>query len=264
MASVVLPVDKNGVSANAPLHVAVALGAVPGWRSFRKFGLNPSVSSGGTAEDVWPGGGQRTLPTSAGVATFVSTSTSDKSGASGGIKMMIEGLDANYAEVSEEVTLDGTSSGVTTQTFLRVNRAYLTSAGVTGHNVGTISIVVDGTSQAIVSATFGQTVNVGYTVPASHTVYITAYEYEVGRMPAAADIHVYGQLRLFGTNAWRTLSNVYLDTGSSYQSTPQIALAMPAKSDLRVVTVSTGATQMAAVYAGYLVDDAYLTKGIYV
>ena len=264
MASVVLPVDRNGVSANAPLHVAVALGAVPGWRSFRKFGLNPSVSSGSVLEDVWSGGGQRTLPTSAGVATFVSTSTSDRAGASGGIKMMIEGLDGNYVEVSEEVTLDGTSSGVTTQTFLRVNRMYLTSAGVSATNVGTISAVVDGTSQAIISAGYGQTVNVGYTVPSSHSVYITSYSYEVGRMPAAADINVFGQVRLFGTNAWRTLSNIYLDTGSTYSSTPEIALVMPAKTDLRVVTSSTGATQMAAVYTGYLVDDAYLTKGIYV
>ena len=149
------------------LKEAVALGLVPGWRSFRKFGTNDSLASG--TDEMWPLGTSRVRPTSAAVASAVSTAAADDVGSTGALTLTIEGLDANYLEVSETIAMDGTTPSATTQTFLRVNRAYIATAGTGQTNAGHITITVGGDAQAYVEASEGQTHQTHYTVPADHT-----------------------------------------------------------------------------------------------
>ena len=106
----------------------VALGLVPGFATFRKFGMNDAVTSG--TEEVWSPGAVRVLPTSAGALSVVSSSTADDSAAvgTGAWTIRVEGLDSNYEEIAETIILDGqvAVASVGTDWFRAVSYTHLT------------------------------------------------------------------------------------------------------------------------------------------
>ena len=85
--------------------------------SFYKFGYNAAVSS--TEETVWMQGGRYVWPTSASTMTISSADANDTSAGTGAQTVTINGLDANYAEISETVTMDGQIAATTTNSYLR-------------------------------------------------------------------------------------------------------------------------------------------------
>lgn len=129
-------------------------------RPLNIFGFNRTI---GTAfETIWDDGGNYTFPTSAVTMDVVSTSGSDT------MDVLISGLDANYAEISETVTLTGTVAVTTSASFLRINSAVI----LAGSNVGDISISNGGTKYGFIGATLGTTQSSVYTVPAGHSLYL--------------------------------------------------------------------------------------------
>ena len=76
----------------------------------------------------------------AGENLFVtSTSVSDVGVTGDGARTLyISGLDGNWEDLTETVTLNGQDGVTTSGTFLRVNKMLITTSGVTGHNVGDI------------------------------------------------------------------------------------------------------------------------------
>jgi hypothetical protein len=230
----------------------VALGLVPGFEQFRKFGDNDSVGTSGV-EDCWPPGTVRVLPAAAGVVSVVSDDVNDDGNpaSTGALTVTIEGLDANYLEISETVTMEGLTPAVTTQAFLRVNRAFVATAGSTETNEGNISCSIGGNLQTYIESLQGQTQQCMYTVPANKFLLITNYSIGVGRISGTADAHIQGEIKLFG-GAWRTISNIYLASGASHKNDTLATLAPP-KTELRVQIDTTGATQFHAIFAGYLV-----------
>jgi hypothetical protein len=94
--------------------------------------------------------------------TAVSSSASDT------MDVLISGLDANYAEISETVTLTGTVAVTTTASFLRINTAII----LAGSNVGNITIANGGTTYGYIQADLGTTQSSVYTVPAGHSLYL--------------------------------------------------------------------------------------------
>ena len=143
-----------------------------------QFGFNPQIST--DEETVWDAGGIYSYPSSAGVATIVSTSTADDLVSTGAQKIKIEGLDANYNLKSVEVDMDGTTNVVTTESFLRVYRAFINQAGSGKVNAGNITISIGGAVRAQISANQGQTLMAVYTVPAGFTGYITQWSFSSG------------------------------------------------------------------------------------
>lgn len=138
----------------------VAKGNIWDSKALNIFGFNRTV---GTAfETLWDDGGNYVFPPSALVMSAVSSSASDT------MNLLISGLDANYNEITETVTLAGTSAVQTTLSFLRINSAVILS----GSNVGNISISNGGTNYAYISATLGTTQACIYTVPAGHSIYL--------------------------------------------------------------------------------------------
>lgn len=138
----------------------IAKGNIWDSKALNIFGFNRTV---GTAfETLWDDGGNYVFPSSALVMSAVSSSASDT------MNLLISGLDANYNEITETVTLAGTSAVQTTLSFLRINSAVILS----GSNVGNISISNGGTNYAYISATLGTTQACIYTVPAGHSIYL--------------------------------------------------------------------------------------------
>ena len=148
---------------NAPFGLAVQVGSINKFSGIQKFGRNPAIST--AEETIANQGGIYSYISTAGTATVTSSNT----GADNNGTVLVEGLDANYNQVSETATIGGSA---TTQTFLRVNRAILVTANTGTANVGNVSITVDSTTAGYIPATYAQTLQSVYTVPANHKAYL--------------------------------------------------------------------------------------------
>lgn len=247
--------DSIGQLTPDDLRISIALGHHPGWESFRKFGMNPDVDTG--TEEVWAAGGIRVLPSAAAVASVVSDDVNDTAAGTGARTVVVNGLDEDYHDVTETVTLNGTSPVQTTQTFIRINRTFCSTAGSSSQNAGNISTSIGGDLQSYIEATEGQCHCCNYTVPADHTLLITYYSHTTGRQASTTDIHFLGQLKVFGADpVWRSISDVY-NFQIQYANDATV-VALPAKSDLRVLAVSNANNNVvSAIIGGFLVHNDY-------
>jgi len=239
---------------------AVALGYVPGWTSFRRFGMNNDVPATGS-EHIWPPGTAKVLPTSAGALSVVSSNAADDSVAvgAGGWTVQVEGLDSDYVEISESIILDGqTPVASTSSDWFRVNRAYITTAGTGETNTGSISISIGGALQGYIEPLEGESHQTHYTVPAGKSVVISYFSLGIGRMAGATDAHITSQIKLFGDNSsWRAISDIYLFNGETYDSDHSVTV-LPEKTEIRQIITSTATTQVFGVYGGFLVLNEVL------
>lgn len=250
MASRAIPVDPNLVPLQEP-RAMVKLNAFRGWQHTRKFGRNPDIDNG--TEDVWMQGGVRTLPTSAAVVAVVSDDAADDSSGTGARTIQIDGLDEDYAEISETVTMDGTSTVNTTKEFFRVSRAFNLTAGSNEVNVGTISMSIGGDVQATIEPAEGQTLQLMDTVPAGKTLLITDLCVVAGRM-SSADLTFRIQTRESGGNpAWRTR---YSTDCYQTQVNAELMLTVPEKQEVRVQGTVVGTNvNIAGAWTGFFIDE---------
>jgi hypothetical protein len=236
------------------MSTAVAIGALPGYESYRKFGMNNAIGVG--EEEMWPAGILRVLPTSAGALSVVSDDPTDDVGNTGATSITVEGLDSNYEDISEVIAMDGaTPAASVSSDWYRVNRAYNTEAGTNEINAGNISISIGGDVQAYIEANQGQTHQTHYTVPAGKTLLVTGYFIGVGRMGGNTDLHILAQIKLFGTTAWRSISDIWLWNGANHQNAGDTVTVVPEKTEIRQRIISTVTTQAHGIYQGYLVDN---------
>ena len=138
----------------------VAKGNIWDSRPLNIFGFNRTV--GTDFETLWDDGGSYVYPSSALVMSAVSSSASDT------MSVLIVGLDADYNEITETVTLNGITPVSTNLSFFRINSAAILS----GENLGNISISSGGTKYAHIGIGIGTTQACVYTVPAGHSVYL--------------------------------------------------------------------------------------------
>jgi len=139
-----------------------ATGTVVGDKHIYKFGFNQDINN--IEETVWEQGGLYIYPTTAVAMTVTSLSGATDNG----VQVVVEGLDANYDELSETVTLAGAGTAVTTGTFIRVNRGYIHGSQAPA---GNITISNGGTNYAYVNGDY-QTLMALWTVPAGYTAYL--------------------------------------------------------------------------------------------
>ncbi len=153
------------------VYLDVARGAISNSKIVHKFGANFDIDQNTYPESVWTGGGLYPWASLASAQTIycISTSASDTA------TLTVEGLDADYNEQTETVTLTGTTAVATTNTFIRVFRMTYED----GANVGDITGRVTsgtGTIVAQIDAGYAQTLMAVYTVPAGHTGYLVALD----------------------------------------------------------------------------------------
>lgn len=244
--------------------VAVATGNVPGWRVHRKFGMNADVPATGS-EEIWPPGTARVLPTSAAVLAVTSDSAEDDPDeatppGTGAWTIIVEGLDANYDEISETITMAGTGTANSSAAWFRVNRAYVNTAGSTQSNVGNISISISGDLQGYIEAAEGQTHMTHYTVPNGHTVIVTGFSITVGRMAGNTDLQVESQIKLaHADSGWRTVDDQWL-YGPIVDQNENLGFFLPEKTEVRQQVTSTSATQVGSTWKGYLIKNDTLKR----
>lgn len=145
-----------------PFELQVSRGQIPGHKRLLKFGFNPLINE--IEETVWEAGGLYVYPTSA----LTLTATSSLGATDSAVAITVQGLDASYNEISEDIVLSGAGTATTTKQFFRVNRAFVTgSKGLTG----AVSFANGGTTYAYLNSD-NQTLMSLWTVPAGYTAYI--------------------------------------------------------------------------------------------
>lgn len=170
-----------------------------GQGSQRKFGYNEKVSNN-NFEVIWAGAYidniiNYTFPQTAETLRVKAGGDSDDASAGTGARtILISGLDDNWDEVVESVTLNGASASVaTTSLFYRVNSAEVLTVGTySGSNIG--DIVIENTTSAqelaYIPSGLGNTQQAVYSVPADKTAYITKIKVSVGQ-GNSADVRLF-------------------------------------------------------------------------
>lgn len=240
----------------------VARGNFVDAESINQFGRNPDIDAG-VAEDVWETGGNYIWQATAQTLTIVSTSVNDDGAPAGtGLwNLIIYGLDANFDQVQETVTLDGTTPVVTTQTFLRTHLAVGFEAGTTLANAGAITATYTTTGDPAftVPAFQGRTTIARYTVPAGHTLMVTRVYGSISRTQSGT-----AELRFVTRDAGRVdaaaLVQGFAGVHSQGSSWVSIGYTLPAylpeKTDVKIrATAGANNTDINAGFDAILVRD---------
>lgn len=182
-----------------------------------KAGRNTDVDIG--TEDVISQGGLYVPPTVARVHNIVSSSASDASAGVGARTISINGLDANYADISETVTLNGVTPVATVNSYIFINRMLCTTVGTSATNVGNITAtaVTDATISAQISAGEGQAQLGVYQVPLGKTMYFFGFNASARINGGGAGTAVLQLMtRTFG-GAWTKRQTIMINlTGNSF------------------------------------------------
>ena len=169
-----------------PFELQVSRGQIPWHKLQFKFGSNSEV--GATEETIWSEGGLYVYPESATVMTVSSTSTADASAGTGARTLELFGLDANYNEISEVVTLNGQTAVNTVNSFLRINRGIVLTAGSGGKNAGIIRAGTGTVTSGVPANVFlsvngdgdNQSLMCLWTVPAGYTAFLVQTNVSTG------------------------------------------------------------------------------------
>jgi hypothetical protein len=162
----------------------VSKGNVANHAIINKFGDAPDFDTGDNEVTIWDGADDANIDqmvyqysSSADIDSVSSSSGSDTS------TLRILGLDTNYAEVNQTVTLSGQTRVALGTSLIRVYRMIYEDGT---SNVGHIYCYVNGaitggvpndstTVRAVIQPTLGQTLMSLYTVPAGKTAYLTGF-----------------------------------------------------------------------------------------
>jgi hypothetical protein len=173
-------------------HTEVSKGLVPKHSFIHKFGHNLDIDTGSYPETIWSAGGLYVFPSSADTLKIISNDVDDNgTGTTGALTIKVQGLDANYDAIEEDFTLNGQTAVTGNKEFLRVYRAFVTSAGSSEYNEGVITInnSDDSLTLATIPAEGGQTQMAVYTIPRNYKGYLTSFSGAMNKVtPSAAVI----------------------------------------------------------------------------
>ena len=234
------------VGTSEPFELQVARGQIPGHKSVFKFGLNPSVQN--VEETVWEGGGLYVYPASA----LIMTVTSASGATDNGVVITISGLDADYNEQSETVTLAGSGAATTTKSFLRVNRGFVAGSQEPD---GEITVVSGGVTYAYVNGG-NQTLMAVWTVPAGYDGYLTQLDVTV----LTEQNNTFGNIRLVTRDlgsVFRTQESFSVEQGTI--TLPySIPVRIPEKTDIEYRAIASGTSANLRVSAAF--EILYIQK----
>ena len=233
------------VGTSEPFELQVARGQIPAHYRLHKFGFNPLINE--VEETVWDAGGIYAYPSSAVKMTATSTDGANDED----LQVTIQGLDADYNELSETVTLGGTGVAETNAFFLRVFRAFIAGSQEPS---GTINITNASTTYARITLGDNQTLMCVWTVPAGYTAFL--YQKDVTCLTEANN--KFGTIRLITREiggVFRTKDKYSVQNGHTeiVYVTP---LPIPEKTDIEVRAI--GSSSNSALHVSGALDIVYI------
>jgi len=250
------PITGGSTVGNIPFYLAVQQGKVPGYSMVNKFGYNDSIGSG-AFETIWETGNNYSWQSTAVTVDVVSDNVNDDVAGTGARTLRIQGLDGSYNLAEETVDMDGTTTVTTTQTFLRVFRMSVETAGSSGNNEGTITVTYTGGSDvaATISAGNGQTLMALYTIPAGYTGYLLSMNISSGK-DQEMDFKFIQRDNGVANAAFQTKQFLNVRGGQTTVIFNAINV-IPQKSDIYVSGKASSTSSSSASFDLLLVQDGY-------
>lgn len=234
------------VGTSEPFELQVSRGHISYHQQFLKYGYNPLIIN--VEETIWDVGGVYSWIATAAPLVVTSASGATDSGVTG----VVQGLNADYEEISETFTLNASGTYTTSASFKRVHRAYITGSAAP---VGNINITIGATTYARITAGENQTLMALYTVPAGHSLYITTGVATHGTDTAGAYMTVRFKTRSEGS-VFRTAIKVDI-VGGELVFPFDVPLRIPEKTDVQVTAIcnKNQNNAIAATFGGYLIQE---------
>jgi hypothetical protein len=240
-------VSTIGGSAQGKLWtMQIAQGLIAGHTVEQVTGYNPSTSAG---DAVWSGGTAYPWSSFTTAQTlYLKSSTNNATDRS--MSILIDGLDVNYANQTEVITLNASDSRtavVSTKQFLRIHNIQCNGADT---NVGDIITTVtsgSGTVVSKISAGRGSARAGVYTIPAGYTGYLFK-----GDASSTAATVVNFMARYFG-KAFMVLHVAIVDNSTYIYDFP-FPMLLPEKTDM-YCTLEAGSGKTAVNYEILLVAN---------
>lgn len=181
-------------------EIELSAGRLEGYGTVNKFGRSSNVDSA-VATDIWDGANATddidiwVAPTQARVHNIASSSASDDGDpvGVGARTLRLYGLtNWDTAEVSEDITLNGTTDVATSNSYVIIHRLVVLTKGATSANVGkiTATAVTDNTVTAQITAGEGQTQMAIYGLPSTQAAYMTAFYASVVKAGASPKVSI--------------------------------------------------------------------------
>jgi hypothetical protein len=251
--SVVSSITRTGKF--EPFELQVARGQITMHSSIIIFGYNPDVDT--AEETVWPNGGTVPHPTAASVLKVSSSSTSDTALGTGARTVTIVGLDGDYNQLSETVTLAGQTAVNTTNSYLYVNQFYVTSVGSGGSNAGdinvgtgTVTLGVPAVLYDMIAAGYNNRTTGHYCVPAGYTGYMMQGLFSAGQ--ASGSTAVTGFLKQHGPDGILRVGAVTTVNNSAADFVFEIPYVIPEKNCVGAVAVGAASNNAVSSYFNIL------------
>ena len=247
--------DACGRLKVSPTSFALDLvkGDVAGVAKLHKFGKNPDIDIASGFEAIWNGGGDYTGhdPTGAETVEVVSSDANDDVGGTGALTVEVFGLDSSWAEQNETLTLTGAVAVETANTYIRLNRMIVRTAGSGGSSAGTLtaSQKTSGDVFCVMPIGYNQTMIAAWTVPAGKTAHLLGwYSSFAGAINGDSDIRLLARPdgEVFQVKEERHMSSNGPNLDRQYQL-PKGPYA--AKTDIKIMANSD--TNNTAVSAGF-------------
>ena len=220
---------------------------VPGQSYEYKFGHQDAISN--VEIQIWDVA-EAYVYQAAALPIFISSNdANDQATGTGARTVSIFGLDANYDEINEEVTLLSTTAVTTTNSYLRVFRLQVNTAGTGEKNAGilyagasTVTAGVPADKYAAIIPGENQTLMSLWTVPAGKTAYIKRIL--TATAEATADRGAVVRLKI------RELNKVFR-TSDKFDLVREVisvkhwaGIPVPEKSDIQMTAIRSGNTDL--------------------
>ena len=231
-----IPSSVTRFGKHEPFELQVVRNQIENHKTVFKFGFNPDVDS--AEETIWDVGGIYAYPSSA-VAMTVTTDAGTPAN-DNGVKVIVFGLDEDYNEVNDEVTLAGAGTATTTQTFFRVFRAYVSGSQAP---TGNLNITNGGTTYARITLNENQTLMALWTVPAGYTGFLDHVNIATGTTNANQYVTAQIVQRTQG-GVFRVMMKQTLSSGGVADFLLRYPIEISEKTDLEVRAESSGSNNL--------------------
>lgn len=244
--SVVSSITRMGTI--EPFELQVSRGQITGHRAIFNSAYNTTITTNAT---IWPKNTVYVFPTVASVMTLYSSSVADTTQA-----VLIEGLNAQYEEISEVLVLNGQTGRTSTLAFFRINKMVVlvdSPLGNISFGTGAATAGIPANTYGYIAATDNASMSAVYTVPAGWTLYIKAGTIASGDATGSQTLTANFYSRVNGV----TYLTAKLNLANSYQFFDYVVpLAVPEKTDIYNNAASSSTVLSASVtFNGILIKN---------
>jgi hypothetical protein len=227
-----LQVSRNQVDGHAPLNI---------------YGYQTALTT--TFIPVWENATAYTYPVSA-MTMYLAGSVGDTA------SIVINGLDANYAQISETLVLNGTTQVATVNQYLRINSMQV-SVGSSTNPSGAVVLTNSGASvtYAKINAGVGRTQSAIYTVPAGYTFYLSRADANTSLNGNNANYVTYRNYTISSAGVVNIVQQAPFS--GNYHTQRVMPRAFNEKTDIQIqCATSSGTAAVNVAIEGYLIKNA--------